>query len=90
MLTAILGVVAGGASVGAGCIFTAATTALSVANIPQKVLARVDDEVWHVEEIGRSGNEAVHISSFFLADPFRLTTLSKGWLIHEERRKVIL
>ena len=67
VLTAILGTAAGVASLGGGLIFTVATTAISIANSPRKVLARVDDEIWHVEEVGRNKNKVEYVSSFFLA-----------------------
>lgn len=90
ILTAALGTVAGIASFGAGLIFTAATTAISTGKQTYGVLARPGDEVWHVEQIGKVGNKAVHVSSYLLGDPYRGNTSCKGWLIHEERKDVVL
>jgi hypothetical protein len=90
ILTAVLGTLAGAVSVGAGFLFTVASTALSVAQTSQRVLARAGDELWQVEEIGKIGSTAVHIGSYFLVDPFRGRGQSriKGWLIHEQRTKL--
>ena len=90
VLTAVLGTAAGFASAGGSLIFTVATTKISASNVVQKVMARIDDEIWQVEEIGKVGNQPTYISSFFIVDPFRGQTPTKGWLIHEERQNVIL
>jgi len=90
VLTAVLGTVVGFASAGAGLLFTVATTGLSLANTIQRVLARTGDEIWHVEEIGKVGNKAMYVSSYFIVDPYRSQTPNKGWLIHEEREEVLL
>lgn len=90
VLTAILGVAVGVVSGGASLLFTISTTALSIANTSQRVLARTDDEIWHVEEIGKVGNKAIYISSYFIVDPYRKQSNSKGWLIHEDRKEVVL
>jgi hypothetical protein len=86
VLNAVLGTVAGAASAGAGLIFTVMTTALDVSRTTQRVLARSGDELWQVEEIGKTNDGAVvHVGSYFLSDPFRQGAAVKGWLIHEER-----
>lgn len=94
ILTAALGVAAGLASGGAGLLFTIGTTGLNLGQTSQRVLARVGDEIWHIEEIGKVKNggeyEAVYVTSFFLVDPFRKQAPTKGWLVHEERKKMIL
>lgn len=96
ILTAGLGVVAGVVSFGAGLIFTVATTAISLHQTTSRVLARPGDKIIHVEEIGKERNGAsykpVYVSSFFLVDPFRTNgnSLTKGWLIHEEREYLSL
>lgn len=94
VLTAMLGTVAGLVSMGAGLIFTVATTALSLSRTSQRVLARSGDEIWQVEEVGKiqSGVDykLVHVSSYFIVDPFRSRANAKGWLIHEERQEVRL
>lgn len=90
VLTAVLGTAAGIASGGAGLLFTAATTGLSLKNTVQRVLARTGDEIWQVEEIGKSGKTAVYVSSYFIVDPYRFQTQSKGWLIDERRIDVLL
>lgn len=90
ILTAVLGTIAGVASMGAGLLFTAASTALSVAQTSQRVLARAGDELWQVEEIGKVKSDVVHVGSYFLVDPYRGRGQSriKGWLIHEERTEL--
>jgi len=94
ILTTALGIAAGFSSAGAGLLFTIGTTGLSLTQTSQRVLARTGDEIWHVEEIGKVKNggtyEAVYVTSFFLVDPFRRQAPTKGWLIHEERKNLIL
>lgn len=90
ILTTALGIASGVVSGGAGLIFTLATTGLALANTTTKVLARPNDEIWHIEEIGKIGNKAVYVSAFFIVDPFRKQSTSKGWLIHEEREELTL
>lgn len=90
ILTAVLGTIAGAASAGAGLLFTVTSTALSVAQTSQRVLARAGDELWQVEEIGKTKSAVVHVGSYFLVDPYRGRGQSriKGWLIHEERTEL--
>lgn len=90
VLTAVLGSAAGFASTGGSLIFTAATTYISKNNAVQKVLTRLGDEIWQIEEIGKVGNQPTYISSFFIVDPYRDQTPNKGWLIHEERADVLI
>ncbi len=101
VLTAVLGTGVGLVTAGGGILFTAATTALSLANTAQRVLARLGDELWQIEEIGKSNSSrwfdgntqsAFHVGSYFLVDPHRAggNVRSKGWLIHEERTELTL
>lgn len=90
VLTAVFSAAGGYISTSAGLIFSAATTTLNLANTASKVLARTDDEIWHIEEIGKVGNKAIYVSAFFIIDPYRKHTHGKGWLIHEERKEVAL
>jgi len=101
ILEAVLGTVTGAVSAGAGLLFTVAGTALSLSKTSQRVLARLGDELWQVEEIGKDKTSkwfdgdakgAVHIASYFLVDPYRGRgpVKSKGWLIHEERTELTL
>lgn len=101
ILTATLGTAAGIASFGAGLLFTVGTTALSLAVTVQRVLARMGDELWQIEEIGKESTtgffggvetKAVHVGSYFLVDPYRGpgNVRSKGWLIHEQRTELNL
>ena len=94
VLTAVLGTAAGIASFGAGLFFAAATTGISMSQKARRVLARGGDEIWQVEEIGRvrdgSGYKAMHVNSYFIVDPYRRQSFTKGWLIHEERSEVTL
>jgi hypothetical protein len=86
ILTAVLGTVAGAVSGGAGLIFTVVTTAIDASRTTQRVLVRPGDELWQVEEIGKNnGGDVVHVGSYFLYDPYRLSSGVKGWLISEER-----
>lgn len=82
-----LGAMPGAQGVAAGLLFGAFSAALDAAKTHQGVQARVGDELWQIEEIGTSGNDVVHVNSYFLVDPFRgqAPTKTKGWLIHEER-----
>ena len=94
VLSAASSIVVGTASGLAGLFFTIGTTALSVASFSQRILARGGDEVWQVEEIGKSYSNgkavATHVLSYFLVDPFRTQSTRKAWLIHEERRPITL
>jgi len=71
----------------AGFVFSVATTALSLNQTAQRILARRGDELWQVEQIGRTGRDVVHVGAYFLYDPFRNSAFrsGNGWLIHEER-----
>lgn len=75
ILTATLGVGVGIASFGAGLVFSAATTAVSLNQKSYRILARPGDEIWNVEEIGKvlegGAYKAVYVSSFFIVDPQR-------------------
>jgi hypothetical protein len=90
ILTAVLGTITGAASGGAGLLFTVTSTALSLSQTSQRVLARGGDELWQVEEIGKIGSEVWHVGSYFLVDPYRHRgpSRTKGWLIHEERTEL--
>lgn len=101
VLTTVLGTAVGVASGGAGLLFTAATLAVDLNRRNTDVLARVGDEIWHVEEIGKVFEDNLisrdryvptHVSSFFLVDPYRSRGDSavKGWLLHESRMEVAL
>jgi len=90
VLSAVLGTAAGLASLGAGLLFAAVTTGLSLTQTSQRVLARAGDEIWHVEEIGKVGGIVTYVSSYILVDPYRYQTPHKGWLIHESRDEVLL
>lgn len=87
------GFVAGYVSAGAGFLFALASTALSASQKSRRILARENDEIWQVEEVGKvkssnpfAGNkwDVVHVGSYWLSDPYR----GKQWLIHEERTVV--
>jgi len=96
VLTAVLGTAAGFASTPVGLFFTVASTAMDVSKTAQRILGRMGDEIWQVEEIGKirdnKGFKAVHINSYWLSDPYRSkhSAKNKGWLIHEERNDLIL
>ena len=91
--TMIGGLVAGYFSAGAGFLFSLASTAMGASQKARRVLARENDEIWQVEEVGKvkssgissgSGWDVVHIGSYWLSDPYR----RKHWLIHEQRTVV--
>jgi len=90
VLTTALGIAGGVVSGGGSILFSVALTGLSLAQKASKVLARQGDEIWHIEEIGKDGKKAIYVSSFFIVDPYRKTSKSKGWLIHEERHELTL
>jgi len=90
VLTTALGVAAGVVSGGAGFIFAMSTMGLSLAKQSARALARIGDEIWHVEEIGKSNGKPTYVSAYFLVDPYRSQTPTKGWLIHEERWNVTI
>ena len=101
VLVAVLGTAAGAVSGGAGLLFTASTVGIDLGRRTRRVLARLGDEIWHVEEVGKtlkdnffSGDRfvAMHVSSYLLIDPYRSRSQvgGKGWLLHEERKRVQL
>jgi len=90
VLTTALSIAGGLVSGGGSILFSIAVTGLSLAQKASKVLARQGDEIWHIEEIGKEGNKAIYVSSYFIVDPYRKTARSKGWLIHEERYELTL
>lgn len=99
-LITALGIGTGLVSGGAGIMFSLATTAVSTAIDKSEVFARMGDEIWQEEIIGRGidsylifGEEilAVHVSRLYLEDPFRRKKgLPHKWLINEERYEIIL
>lgn len=93
-MTTALGIANGFISAGGGILFSVATTALSLNTQSHRALARNGDEIWHMEEIGKVKDgakyRAEYVSAFFIVDPFRKQSRSQGWLIHEERKNIIL
>jgi len=101
VLVFALGTAVGVASGGAGLIFGATTLMVDLGRRETDVLARKGDELWRVEEIGRVYENntfsadrwiGMHITSYFLLDPFRSqgNNPDKGWLINEDRRRLLL
>lgn len=101
VLLAVLGTAAGAVSGGVGLLFTASTLGIDLGRRTRKVLARLGDEIWHVEEVGKTLEDnifsadryvATHVSSYLLVDPYRSRGAAgaKGWLLHEERKPVRL
>lgn len=95
ILSSVTGALAGIVSSGAGFLFSAGSTGLSLSKTSPKVLARAGDEIYHVQEIGRGpgkdSDKVFSVSSFFLVDPYRKkSTGHNGWLIHEDRDEVTL
>lgn len=94
LLASVSGFGAGFLSGGAGFIFSAVATGVSLKNTTHRILARGGDELWQMEEIGKfkKGGSYVpmHVLAYFLVDPFRGTNNRKVWLIHEERKELVL
>ncbi|MAN53305.1 MULTISPECIES: hypothetical protein [unclassified Marinimicrobium] len=94
LLTSLAGAGASFVSGGAGLIFSAAATGISLGKTTHRILARGGDELWQREEIGKSRIGAsfvpVHVVSYFLVDPFRGANDRKVWLIHEERHELAM
>jgi len=94
LLTSLAGVGTGLVSGGAGLIFSAAATGISLGKTSHRILARGGDQLWQMEEIGKSRKGAsfvpVHVLSYFLVDPFREGSNRKMWLIHEERNELVI
>lgn len=67
---------------------------MSVAKTTPRVLARDGDEIWRVEEIGMmkqgASTQPKFVLAYFLVDPNRRQSVSKGWLVHETRYDLIL
>ncbi len=90
ILTAALGVAAGLASGGAGLLFTIGTTGLNLGQTNQRVLARVGDEIWHIEEIGKVKNGG-SMRRFMSRHSFLLTHFGSryqqkaGWYMKSEK-----
>jgi hypothetical protein len=80
------GIAAGFVSTGAGILFALASTALSASKKTTRILARPNDEIRQIEEIGKVGSDVVHVGSYWLNDPFR----QRQWLIHEERTTITM
>jgi hypothetical protein len=74
----------------AGLLFAATTTGIDLAKTSHSVIAREGDQIWQVEEIGRDGDRVIHVGSYFVVDPYRQQTPTRGWLIHEERTELTL
>lgn len=94
LLTSLAGIGTSLVSGGAGLIFSAAATGISLGNTSHRILARGGDQLWQMEEIGKSREGAsfvpVHVLSYFLVDPFRKGNNRKMWLIHEERNELVM
>jgi len=94
LLTSLAGVGTSFLSGGAGLIFSAAATGISLGETTHRILARGGDELWQLEEVGKSRKGAsfvpVHVVSYFLVDPFRGANNRKVWLIHEDRNELVI
>lgn len=102
VLTTILGTATGLISGGAGLLFTATQLGISLGTRSTDVLARAGDEIWYIEEVGKSFEDNLifadryvptHVSSYILVDPYRSkggsNASEKGWLLHEQRKELI-
>lgn len=94
VLNAVLSTAIGVGTAGASFIFTVATTALSMAKADARVLARHGDEIWRIEEIGKTtrpgGPQPTYVLAYFLVEPFRAQSPGeKGWLLHEARYRIV-
>ena len=88
ILEAVLGTGIGFVFGGAALLFTVGTVGLSLSRTSHRVLARSGDQLWQVEQIGHYNGNTVHVSGYFLFDPFRNGSFrgGNGWLIHEQRQ----
>jgi hypothetical protein len=71
-------------------IFSAVSIGVDLAKTSHTFIARVGDQVWQIEEIGKVGTKVVHVGSYWVVDPYRKQAPEKGWLIHEERTELTL
>ena len=90
VLSTVVGTITGLVSFGAGLLFAASTTRLNSHQASPRILARSGDEIWIIEEFGKVGGKSLHVQSFWLCDPYRGQAAINGWLIHEERRDLLL
>jgi hypothetical protein len=91
ILTGLLSIGAGIASFGAGTVFTLVTAAADSGRQVQTVMARLGDELWQVELVGKKKGKIVHVEYFVLWDPYRRDAeVPSDFIIHEERREVVV
>ncbi len=85
-----LGTSVGVSSGGAALVFSVACLGLSLSKTVYGVMARGEDEIWQVEQIGINNGKTYHVSAYFLYDPNRNKSFKggNGWLIHEEREEL--
>ncbi len=91
ILTGLLSIGAGIVSGGAGIIFTLITSAADAGRQVQPVMARLGDELWQVEQVGKVKGKVVHVEYFVLWDPYRRqANVPSEWIIHEDRHDVVV
>ena len=75
----------------AGIAFSLGVLLLDQSRTVQPVRARAGDEIWHVEQLARQGNNVYHVEYFVLIDPYRrleVNQVQQEWIVHEERRRI--
>lgn len=86
--------IAAAVAVGGATAWTAATACIDANTRDSNFRARIGDELWTVEQIGKypegAKYVAMHVTYLFLVDPFRTkgNFREKGWLMHEIRQKI--
>lgn len=90
LLTGLLGITTGLLSGGAGLLFSLVTIGVSASKVSQPIRARLGDEIWQVEILGKEGQKIMHLEYFVLVDPLRakVPNLASEWVIHEDRKEV--
>lgn len=71
-------------------LFSAVSAGVDLSKTSHTVIARVGDQVWQIEEIGRVGAKIVHVGFYWVVDPCRKQSPEKKWLIHEQRTELAL
>jgi hypothetical protein len=89
-----------GIGIGAGLLFVAGTTGVDLSRRTTDVTARLGDEIWQIEEIGKVLKSsflgadhwvAMHVNAYFIVDPYRARVPDDDrWLIHEDRTELRL
>lgn len=77
ILTAFLSVGVGIFTAGAGAVFSILSGVASAAKVNQPVRARLGDEIWQLEVVGKEGGEIKPMEYLVLIDPYRTGSKSR-------------